>query len=215
MEGERFMSDAIKSSIKDSNLVEKRRNQIVKASIQLFKQKGFTKTTTREIAEASGFSIGTLYEYVRTKEDVLLLVFDTINSNVYDRLEEVIDIKNRSLENLLKVIEAYYRLTDQLQEEVLILYQELKSLPQDQREKVLQKEVEMVDKVKEAIIASAPSPIDEKDALLIANNIFVQGHMWGFRRWSLQKQFTLEEYIERQIDFVLRILQVDCQELNR
>ncbi len=215
MEGERFMSDAIKSSIKDSNLVEKRRNQIVKASIQLFKQKGFTKTTTREIAEASGFSIGTLYEYVRTKEDVLLLVFDTINRNVYDRLEEVIDIKNRSLENLLKVIEAYYRLTDQLQEEVLILYQELKSLPQDQREKVLQKEVEMVDKVKEAIIASAPSPIDEKDALLIANNIFVQGHMWGFRRWSLQKQFTLEEYIERQIDFVLRILQVDCQELNR
>lgn len=209
------MSDAIKSSIKDSNLVEKRRNQIVKASIQLFKQKGFTKTTTREIAEASGFSIGTLYEYVRTKEDVLLLVFDTINRNVYDRLEEVIDIKNRSLENLLKVIEAYYRLTDQLQEEVLILYQELKSLPQDQREKVLQKEVEMVDKVKEAIIASAPSPIDEKDALLIANNIFVQGHMWGFRRWSLQKQFTLEEYIERQIDFVLRILQVDCQELNR
>ncbi len=207
------MSDAIRSSVKDSNLIEKRRNQIVKASIQLFKQKGFAKTTTREIAKASGFSIGTLYEYVRTKEDVLLLVFDTINRNVYDRLEQVIDVKNRSLKNLINVIEAYYRLTDQLQEEVLILYQELKSLPQEQREKMLQKELQMVDMVKEAIITSAPSTVDEKDALLIANNIFVQGHMWGFRRWSLQKQFSLEEYIERQIEFVLRILQIDRNEI--
>lgn len=207
------MSDAIRSSVKDSNLIEKRRNQIVKASIQLFKQKGFAKTTTREIAKASGFSIGTLYEYVRTKEDVLLLVFDTINRNVYHRLEQVIDVKNRSLKNLINVIEAYYRLTDQLQEEVLILYQELKSLPQEQREKMLQKELQMVDMVKEAIITSAPSTVDEKDALLIANNIFVQGHMWGFRRWSLQKQFSLEEYIERQIEFVLRILQIDRNEI--
>src|SRR5699024_3212638 len=122
------MPDSIISSVKDSTLVEKRHNQIIKASIKLFKQKGFAKTTTREIAKESGFSIGTLYEYVRTKEDVLLLVFDTINRNVFERLVEVIDVKDHSLTSFIKVIEAYYRLIDQLQEEVLILYQELKSL---------------------------------------------------------------------------------------
>lgn len=203
------MSDAIISSVKDSSLIEKRRNQIVKASIKLFKQKGFAKTTTREIAQESGFSIGTLYEYVRTKEDVLLLVFETINRNVYERLVTVIDIKEPSVENLIGVIDSYYRLIDQLQEEVLILYQELKSLPQAEREAVLQKELEMVDMVKDVIVRSVPTTVNEKDAMLIANNVFVQGHMWGFRRWTLQKQFTLEEYIEKQIDFVLRILNIE------
>jgi len=200
------MSDSIISSVKDSNLVEKRRNQIVKASIKLFKQKGFAKTTTREIAKESGFSIGTLYEYVRTKEDVLLLVFDTINQNLFERLKQVIDVKDQSLENVINAISAYYRLIDQLQEEVLILYQEVKSLPQTEREAVLQRELEMVDMIKQAIIVSAPSAIAEKDALLLANNVLVQGHMWGFRRWSLQKQFTLEEYTEKQIDFLLKAL---------
>lgn len=208
------MSDAIISSVKDSSLIEKRRNQIVKASIKLFKQKGFAKTTTREIAKESGFSIGTLYEYVRTKEDVLLLVFDNINKNVFDKLKEVIDVKEPSVENLLGVIDSYYRLTDKLQEEILILYQELKSLPQDKREAVLERELEMVDMVKDAIMASVPSTIDEKEAMLIANNIFVQGHMWSFRRWTLQKQFTLDEYIDMQIEFVLRALNIDRNEVK-
>lgn len=208
------MSDAIISSVKDSSLIEKRRNQIVKASIKLFKQKGFAKTTTREIAKESGFSIGTLYEYVRTKEDVLLLVFDNINKNVFDKLKEVIDVKEPSVENLLGVIDSYYRLTDKLQEEILILYQELKSLPQEKREAVLERELEMVDMVKDTIMASVPSTIDEKEAMLIANNIFVQGHMWSFRRWTLQKQFTLDEYIDMQIEFVLRALNIDRNEVK-
>ncbi len=188
--------------------------RFVKASIKLFKQKGFAKTTTREIAKESGFSIGTLYEYVRTKEDVLLLVFDNINKNVFDKLKEVIDVKEPSVENLLGVIDSYYRLTDKLQEEILILYQELKSLPQEKREAVLERELEMVDMVKDAIMASVPSTIDEKEAMLIANNIFVQGHMWSFRRWTLQKQFTLDEYIDMQIEFVLRALNIDRNEVK-
>src|SRR5699024_9780580 len=203
------MADTIISSVKDSTLVEKRRNQIVKASIKLFKSKGFAKTTTREIAKESGFSIGTLYEYVRTKEDVLLLVFESINRNVYARLQQVTDVEEHSIKNLIMIIDAYYRLFDQLQEEALILYQELKSLPQAEREAVIEKELEMVDLVKDAIMKSAPAQIDEADAALLANNIFVQAHMWSFRRWTLQKQFTLEEYINKQIDFALRILNVE------
>ena len=44
----------VPSSIKDQNLVEKRRNQMIKGAVSLFIEKGFHKTTTREIAKASG-----------------------------------------------------------------------------------------------------------------------------------------------------------------
>ena len=57
--------------------------------MQLFKQKDF-HVQQREIAKAAGFSIGTLYEYIRTKDDVLYLVCDSIYEHVKERLEEVV-----------------------------------------------------------------------------------------------------------------------------
>ena len=76
----------VKSSVKDESLIEKRREQMIRGAVKLFKEKGFHRATTREIAKAAGFSIGTLYEYIRTKEDVLYLVCDSIYNEVHDRL---------------------------------------------------------------------------------------------------------------------------------
>src|SRR5690625_2790591 len=134
----------ILSSVKDLELVEKRRNQMIKGAITLFKEKGFHKTTTREIAKEAGFSIGTLYEYIRTKEDVLFLVFEAIYEQVNERLEVTMDLKYPSKENLITAVTSYFQLMDEMQEEVVIMYQEVKSLKQETREYVLEKEREMV-----------------------------------------------------------------------
>lgn len=203
------------SSVKDSHLVEKRRNQMIKAAITLFKEKGFYRTTTREIARESGFSIGTLYEYIRTKEDVLFLVCDAIYDQVRQRLEAAIDWKNPSVSNLEKVVESYFYLMDDMQEEIVIMYQEVKSLKKETKEYVLQKERDMVAMLEKMIVACLPETISEKDAALIANNIFVQGQMWGFRRWMLQKQFTLKEYISRQIHFLMQSLSIDGMQRDK
>ncbi|MFD1361618.1 TetR/AcrR family transcriptional regulator [Lentibacillus salinarum] len=197
------------SSIKDTDLVEKRRNQMIQGAITLFKEKGFHRTTTREIAKESGFSIGTLYEYIRTKEDVLFLVCDAIYEQVGARLEAAIDWQNPSVATLEKVVASYFHLMDDMQEEVLIMYQEVKSLKKETKAYVMQKERDMVAMLQKVIVTCLPEPIAERDAALIANNIFVQGQMWGFRRWMLQKQFTLKTYIDRQIHFLLESLPID------
>src|SRR5690625_2538162 len=98
---------SIECYVKDTALITKRRNQIIKASIALFKQKGFHKTTTREIAKASGFSIGTLYEYIRSKEDVLFLVYESINNAVYKHLKRAIKKEESSSQNLKNIIDSY------------------------------------------------------------------------------------------------------------
>lgn len=201
--GETGMNEnQVVTNVKDKALIEKRRNQMIKGAIQLFKQKGFHKTTTREIAKESGFSIGTLYEYIRTKEDVLFLVCDAIYEQVRSRLEKVIDLECASLESLGTVMESYFQLMDEMQDEVVVMYQEVKSLKNDTKEYVLEKERDMVELLKQVIITCLPYKIMDKDAMLLANNIFVQGQMWGFRRWMLQKEFTLKEYSERQIKFL-------------
>src|SRR5699024_4929639 len=99
----------ILSSVKDATLIKKRRNQIIKSALTLFKQKGFHRTTTREIAKESGFSIGTLYEYIRTKEDVLCLVYEAINDHLYQRLDQVMNQEEASVTNLINIIDSYYR----------------------------------------------------------------------------------------------------------
>lgn len=201
----------IQCSIKDSELVEKRRNQIIKGALKLFKEKGFHKATTREIAKESGFSIGTLYEYTRTKEDILFLVCDAIYDQVHQRLQATIDFKKPSIKSLLTVIELYFRLMDEMQDEVVIMYQEVKSLKEDTRKYVLEKERDMVSMLKWVIVTCVPHKITAQDAELLANNIFVQGQMWGFRRWILQKQFTLDEYIDRQIHYLMQALRINEQ----
>lgn len=56
---------------KNKQLAKKRKTQITKAAIKLFSQKGFTASTTKEIAEQAGISEGTIFRYFKTKKDIL------------------------------------------------------------------------------------------------------------------------------------------------
>lgn len=197
----------VQASVKDERLVKKRRDQMIKGAVTLFKQKGFHRTTTREIARASGFSIGTLYEYIRTKEDVLYLVCDSIYDEVRERLQENLDTNQGTLDSLKVGIANYFKVMDDLQDEVLVMYQEVKSLTKDALPYVLKKEIEMVAMFEDVIqrcVENGELDLDEKHVKIIAHDIFVQGQMWGFRRWALQKLYTLEEYTQLQTELLFK-----------
>lgn len=191
------------ASVKDERLVQKRRDQMIKGAVTLFKQKGFHRTTTREIAKAAGFSIGTLYEYIRSKEDVLYLVCDSIYDHVRERLEQDLEQKKATLLSLKMGIGHYFRVMDEMQDEVLVMYQEAKSLTKDALPYVLKKEMEMAAMFESLIVRCVENgelQLSEKQIELISHNIIVEGQMWAFRRWALQKLYTLDEYIELQTE---------------
>jgi AcrR family transcriptional regulator len=195
----------VHASVKDERLVKIRRNQMIKSAIVLFKQKGFHRTTTREIAKAAGFSIGTLYEYIRSKEDILYLVCDNIYEEVHDRLAQDLASHQGTLASLRHGIENFFRIMDDVQEEVLVMYQEAKSLSKDALPYVLKKELEMVamlEDVIQLVVDKGELDMTPGEVNLLAHNIVVQGQMWGFRRWAIQKQYTLDEYIKMQTDWI-------------
>ncbi|GIN20283.1 TetR/AcrR family transcriptional regulator [Siminovitchia fordii] len=194
----------IQASVKDEQLVEKRRNQMIRGAVSLFKEKGFHRATTREIARAAGFSIGTLYEYIRTKEDVLFLVCDSIYEQVRKRLSSI-DLDKGTLESLKLGIDHYFRIIDEMQDEVLVLYQEAKVLSNEALPYVLKKELEMVgmfEKLISRCVENGELSISHEHQQLLAHNIFVQGQMWGFRRWALQKTCSIDDYIRLQTDLL-------------
>lgn len=200
-------SKPIPSRVLDPQLVEARRLQIVRASVDLFVEKGFHKTTTREIAKASGLGIGTLYEYVQSKEDVLYLVCAYIHSEVEKRLAEVQTSSLNGRDLLLMSIKRFFACVDELQDYVLLIYQETKSLPADTMRLVLQQEeaiTHLFEEILERGRADGSVSIAEQNVKLIAHNIIVLGQMWTFRRWAIHQHYTLEEYTERQISLLLQ-----------
>ncbi|MDM5361368.1 TetR/AcrR family transcriptional regulator [Peribacillus sp. RS7] len=195
------------ASVKDERLVEKRRTQMIKGAVTLFKEKGFHRTTTREIAKAAGFSIGTLYEYIRTKEDILYLVCDFIYDEVQEKLQKEIEQSDGTLESLKLTIAYFYKVMDDMQDEVLVMYQEVKALTKDALPYVLNKELRMVgmfEKVITKCVENGELFLTEKQISLVSHNIFVQGQMWSFRRWALHKQYTLQEYVELQTQLLIQ-----------
>jgi AcrR family transcriptional regulator len=195
----------VQSNVKDESLVEKRRQQILHAAIQLFREKGFHRATTREIATAAGFSIGTLYEYVRTKEDVLYLICDSI----FNKVTEVFDALPYQLvmlEQLEKSIEAYFMLVDSMHNEFIIMYQETKSLPTDSKQYVIKKELEMVgffERILHSCIDVGELQIARNEVFAAANQILIIGQSWAFRNWALHQRFTLEEFITLQTELFM------------
>ncbi|MFY0783805.1 TetR/AcrR family transcriptional regulator [Peribacillus simplex] len=195
------------ASVKDERLVEKRRTQMIKGAVTLFKEKGFHRTTTREIAKAAGFSIGTLYEYIRTKEDILYLVCDFIYDEVQEKLQKEIEQSDGTLESLKLTIAYFYKVMDDMQDEVLVMYQEVKALTKDALPYVLNKELRMVgmfEKVITKCVENGELFLTEKQISLVSHNIFVQGQMWSFRRWALHKQYSLQEYVELQTQLLIQ-----------
>jgi len=67
-------------------MAEARRNQILMGAAQVFSEKGFHKSTTKEIAKAAGVAEGTIYNYFDNKRDLLLAMIDLIGAQSLKRL---------------------------------------------------------------------------------------------------------------------------------
>ena len=199
----------IASNVKDKELINLRRGELANAAVKLFVKKGFHKTTVREIAKEFGMSMGALYDYIRTKEDILFLVCDHIHQSVRDKLESSLSGEKDARENLKNAIRDYFTIIDGIQDYTLLLYQETKSLKRKDRKYILAAEMELTH-IFENIIAQGIKDktfkISRRTAKIVANNIMVEGQMWSFRRWETQKNYSLKSYISIQTDPTLNAL---------
>lgn len=198
---------SVLSMVKDEQLIEKRRDQMIQAAVSLFKQKGFHRTTTREIAREAGFSIGTLYEYIRKKEDILYLVCDAIYDQFHSRMAKEAGNKRMSIERLQRIIRAYFKLIDHMQDEMLVMYQELKSLAKESLPYVLKKEMHLTTIFEDVLtecVEEGVLSLTQQEIKLAAHDIMVIGQMWAFRRWALHSEYTLEQYMEIQVNQLIK-----------
>jgi AcrR family transcriptional regulator len=75
---------------KSKKMSPSKEQEIIAVAARLFKEKGYRATTLEDIAAAVGMLKGSLYYYIRSKEELLYLVVRDPIRQAYKALEEIV-----------------------------------------------------------------------------------------------------------------------------
>jgi AcrR family transcriptional regulator len=75
---------------KSKKMSPSKEQEIITVAARLFKEKGYRATTLEDIAAAVGMLKGSLYYYIRSKEELLYLVVRDPIRQAYKALEEIV-----------------------------------------------------------------------------------------------------------------------------
>jgi len=84
--------------------LDRRRHEIFNATVHLFLEKGFRETSMREIAEAAGMGKSSLYDYFKTKNDILLWAMEDEILDLITIAEEIINQSISAIDRLHQVM---------------------------------------------------------------------------------------------------------------
>ena len=193
----------------NNGLVEERRSQIIQATLHLIAARGIQKTSIREIARASEMTVGNLYHYIGTREDIIYLAF---NYGI-DRARKLIKEINDSGETLapreaLKAaIDRYIRYQHANWEGTVFLYKEMGSFSPSLRLPVIEVNSHMHDAFIRIIKKGCKTAVfTAADIDLVASTIVSMGDMWALKRWQFKKNYSLDKYISSLTQMILGLI---------
>jgi AcrR family transcriptional regulator len=72
-----------------SQRAKERDAEVLRAAVRVFYERGYSDATVQDVADELGILKGSLYHYIKTKEDLLFWIFEDIHAEVGQILEEV------------------------------------------------------------------------------------------------------------------------------
>lgn len=205
--GKAFDPSVVKSQVSDAALVQRRREQIVAAAVELFAAQGYFRTTIQQIAREAGVSIGLIYQYAQTKDDVLLLslmkVMDLFRQEISTRERDETD----PLDALKRRFATYCRVVDRNRKATVLAYRSTMSLPAPMREFIKRAEADtnevLADALRACVAEGLFRPIDVD---LAAYQLVMHAHTWALKHWRLSRLTTIDGYVEQGFDFFVRAM---------
>ena len=199
------MGERVVARIKDKSLVERRRAQIVLAARGVFRDKGFHKATVRDIGRAASVTQGTLYNYVRTKEDILFLICDELVATYRSLVRSVEEQYTDPEQRLRAAIEGLIRIIHEHQDDVLLMYHESHSLPRRALKHVLGQVGEFIKEFAGLVKhASSALGIPSSNAQLVANILTFLPAIVALRRWDLRRCTSQQEVESELLKFMMQ-----------
>jgi AcrR family transcriptional regulator len=106
-----------------------REGEILTAAARIFREKGYHGTSVQEIAEAVGLLKGSLYHYIRSKEQLLARLFEGSLGDTIVELESIAARDATATERLRDMVRVYVMSVTANLDAVGIYLREWRSLP--------------------------------------------------------------------------------------
>lgn len=204
---------AIKTTIDDPELVERRRAQLTQATIACFSENGYHSTTIRDVAEHAEVSIGLIYQYVGDKEDLLFLALQEVLQAYQRQIPLALKGVNEPLQRLRVAVRTHCRINGDAADATVLAYRETKSLRRERRDTIKQKEIEanalIAACVQDCIKSSLFRNIDV-DMFVYQTVMF--SHAWALKAWHFAKLMDVDTYVDRGLSLMLRGVLTDAGE---
>ena len=210
------MAVVVKTRIKNAKLIDQRRKQIIEGAIKVFTAKGFNNATVREIAEEAGLTMGSLYNYIASKEDIIYIVYDYITEILRGEVRKAIvgmsDPKERLQTALRQNLNSVYR----HQDVVMFIYKASTFLDKESLHEVLARETEYIELFEDLLRGYfGEKEVNETRLQLAADLLTYIPVIMTFRRWSLRRRFDSMDTVMKEIlVFVLHGIEVVQEDLD-
>ena len=205
--GRSFDPSFVKSQVTDEKLVSKRREQIVAAGVELFSERGYYRTTIQDIARKAGVSIGLIYQYAQTKEDILLLSLMSVMETYKQGIPDAASGRTDPLDVLWASLAAYCRTVDRARNAAVLAYRSTKSLPREHRQFLKQVELETNELIAKALQDCIDAGLFRQiNVDLVTYQFVLYAHTWALKHWRLSQFTDIEGYIAQGFDFFVHAM---------
>jgi len=155
--------------------IAKRRHEIFHQVVNVFVKKGFHETSMREIAEAAGLGKSTLYDYFKTKDEILVYFFEDQLNDLTNEAQKVA-LQNLSADKRLhQIMEIYIESLQANKNLFLKLTQESQRLRPQSQKQVQEKRYAYQDLVRALIDEGIREGIFRKVNSLLAARLLISG----------------------------------------
>ena len=181
-----------------SERARRRRAEIAAGASPLFQERGFHGTSIRAIAAATGLSMGGLYEYISSKDDVLSLVYQEMTSPFVETLDQSED------DDLVDLIATALVASWEQSRDVQILYRETVHVDTSHRDALAAQERAHAHRIAEAIergVSRRGLVCD--DPLLVGHMVLFMAAFMPLRGW-----ITRADGIEASRELAERVAQL-------
>ena len=193
---------------KNGEYQEKKHRMIARVAAPLFIEKGFHKTSMRDISKATGMALGNLYHYIKSKDDVLFLVYQELYTIWESGLDQLlVENKDDPLKKLKQVILHMMRTGREHKDLTQMTFRETKFLEKKALKKILEIESQFIETIVSIVEEGIAKDVfyDVNPTIigsLIAHNTF----FYPLRSWYFKGQFSYEEIEKQVIDYTLRAI---------
>ncbi len=191
--------------IKKEPVAVKNLVNIFHTTLKLSNEKGFQTMSLRDLSRASGLSMGALYSYFSSKDELLEMIQNQGRRITRKVLSLHIDPAAAPPEKLHAAIRAHLYLTEVLYPWFYFSFMETKNLDRHQRKKSIESELST-----EQIFVNILNEGHQSDLFTVSDPILTAGVIkamlqdWYVKRWKYsRRQVSVDDYA----DFVIRFLE--------